>query len=436
MTPTDSTCSAPTPTTRSGRWRGFLVVVVGCLLVGGGWLGCEWWSGWHERLARTALEEEELDSAQRHIGLALQIRSDRVPTNLLAARIERAMRAYPEAEQYLVRCKELGGMTEPLQLEWILLRCEKGDVDELSPALLAAVEQNHPESAAILEALALVYMRQTRYVEADRVLNKWVERVPDSPRALDWRGWVNNQLDARGPAIDDYTRVLELRPGRSAVRLRLAQLLIHSKRHPEALPHLERLRAEQPDNPDVMVELAACRIVQLRLTEARQLLDEVLSAHPDQFAALRLYGDLERQYDHYAEAERWLRKALEQKPLDPVARYSLHLTLLAQPERQRDAEAERIRWEKDREITLRLTRLVRSDLAERPNDPDLAAEAGSLLLQIGEDQRGLFWLNKALAINPRHAPSHKALAAYYERMNNPIQAEVHRRNLAVSGSTK
>lgn len=390
-------------------------------------LGCEGWANWHERAARKALAEEEFGEARRHVELALEIHNRRASTNLLAARIERAAGDYSKAEQYLIRCKELDGVTESLQMEWLLLRCERGEVDELAPALLDAVAQGHAASAEILESMARVYMTQTRYLEALGILDKWLALTPDSPRALDWRGWVNNQLDHRGQAIDDYERALQLRPGRSNVRLRLAELFIDSTRHPEALPHLEQLRSEQYADLDVLVGLAACRVVQGRIDEARQLLDEVLAANPNHFAALRQRGNLEREAGQYAEAERWLRRALDQKPLDPLARYSLHLTLLAQPDRQAEAEQERLRWERDRQVTSRLTRLVRTELLAHPNDPDLAAEAGELLLRLGEDRRGLYWLNKALSIAPEHVASHRTLCAYYERTNDTVRADEHRK---------
>jgi tetratricopeptide (TPR) repeat protein len=430
LPPSDTSSIVLAPSkSRWGHPRGlWLAVIAGVLLVGW-WGGREVWAGWHERSAQQAFVEEDYDSAQRHIDLALRIHSNHVSTNFLAARIERARRAYPEAEKYLVHCKELGGMTPQLQMEWLLLRCEKGFVDELAPELLAAVKQNHPESAAILESMALIYMRQTRYPEALAVLDQWIELDHNSTRALDWRGWVCNQMDRRGQAIDDYTRVLEIQPNRSMVRLRLAELLIESSRHAEALPHFEQLRISQPSDPDVMVGLSACRIVQLRRDEARKLLQEVLATHPNHFTAILLLGNLEREDGRYSEAEQLLRRALEVKPLDPTARYSLHLTLLAQPDRQKEAEAERVRWEQDRELTARVTQLLRGQLMERPNDPNLAAEAGEILLKQGEYQLGLFWLNKALQIDPQHFRSHEALAAYFEQMHDAAQAEFHRKNL-------
>jgi tetratricopeptide (TPR) repeat protein len=412
-----------------------MMLAVGVLLAGG-LLAPEGWAYWQERSARAALADEHLDEAQQHVELALCVRRRWASTHLLAARIARLRRAYAEAEQHLGRCGELGGMTGALQLEWLLLRCEQGEVDDLAPGLLAAAAGRRPQSAAILETLARVYMRHSRYSDALRCLDRWIELAPDCVRALDWRGWVNNQLDSRVPAIGDYQRALELQPGRSAVRLRLAEILVESARYDEAVPHLERLREEQPTNPDVLVALARCRMVETRADEARALLDSVLATHPDHFGALLQRGKLELDDSNSAEAEHWLRKALEREPGDPEARYALYLSLQAQPNRQGEAREELARWKQERRARDRLVRLVRTELDLAPNDPDLAAEAGGLFLQLGEEERGLFWLYRALALDPRHAPSRRALLAYYERTNNPAKAEEQRRQLAALGPGK
>jgi predicted Zn-dependent protease len=423
---------APRPVRR--RWPRLLLA--GGLLLAGVFAAAVGWVSWQESAAQRALDEERLDEAQRHIELALRVWPREVSAHLLAARIARLRGAYSEAEQHLSRCDQLGGMSERLQLEWLLLRCQRGAVDELAPDLLAAVDQHHPESAAILEVLADVYMRQTRYLEALRCLDRWVELAPDTVRALDWRGWVGYQLDHRGQAISDYERALELQPGRSAVRLRLAEVLVESSRHPEAEPHLERLRAEQPDNPAVLVALARCRAAQARTDEARALLDAVLTAHPDHFDALLQRGKLDLEAGHFAEAERWLRQALERSPRDGEVHYALYLSLQGQANRQREAGEELARWQQVKRAEDRLTRLLRTELDRQPNNPDLAAETGELLLQKGEDQRGLFWLYRALALDPRHARSRRALLAYYERTHNEARAEEERRQLAALGPGK
>jgi tetratricopeptide (TPR) repeat protein len=351
-------------------------------------------------------------------------------SNVLAARIARLRGDYSKAERALGRCGHGAAMSEPVQLEWLLLRCQRGAVDELSPSLLALVDRDHTESVAILEALAAVYMRQTRYLEARDCLDRWVERDPDSVRARHWRGWVNNQIDHRAGAIRDYERLLELQPDRADVRQHLAEILVDSSRHEDALPHLERLYDEQPDNPEVVVPLARCRILQGRTAEARALLDSVLAVYPKHFEALLHCGNLERNAGRASAAERWLRQAVAEKPFSAEAQYSLYLCLQSQPNRQREAVKQRARWEQVAATQARLRRLMRTELAANPNDPGLAREAGELFLRIGEDQRGLFWLNRALRLKPGHAATLRALIAYYERTNNPDKVAQYRRQLA------
>jgi tetratricopeptide (TPR) repeat protein len=394
-----------------------------------GFVGCETWAYWQERSARRELAEEHLDEAQRHIDQALRVRGAWKSTQLLAARIARIRGAYSEAEQHLGRCEEGNGLSEEVQLEWLLLRCQRNEVDELAPVLLASVDRHHQDSAAILEALAAVYMRQTRYREALRVLDRWVELTPDRPRPLDWRGWVCNQLDQRAQAVSDYERALELQPSRSAVRLRLAEIMVGSSRHAEAVPHLERLQVELPGNPDVLTALASCRVIQSRPDEARALLDEVLTKKPDHADALTQRGKVEMDAGNFAEAEGWLRKALARAPQDADARYTLFLSLQAQTNREEDARKELDRWQQDNKTRDRLIRLLRVDLDLKPKDADLAEEAGELFLQQGEDEKGLFWLHRALALNPRHVACLRALVGHYERTNAPEKAAEYRRRL-------
>lgn len=415
------------PCQRRRRWFRLLIAAAGLVLVG--FLGREGWAYWQERSARRELSEEHLDLAQQHIDHALRVRGAWKSTHLLAARIARLRGAFAEAEYHLGQCGEVDALAEDVQLEWLLLRCQRNDVDELAPALLASVERHHPESAAILEALATVYMRQTRYREALRVLNRWGELEPNRPRPLDWRGWVCNQLDQRAQAVSDYERALELQPDRSAVRLRLAEIMVSSSRHAEATPHLERLQRELADNPDVLTALAGCRVIQGKLDDARTLLDGVLARHPDHADALAQRGKVEMDAGNFAEAERWLRQALARAPQDADARYSLYLSLQAQANREDDAKNELARWQQDNKVRDRLIRLLRVDLDQKPKDADLAEEAGELFLQQGEDEKGLFWLHRALALNPRHVAGLKALSSYYERTHAPEKAAEYRRRL-------
>ena len=141
--------------------------------------------------------------------------------------------------------------------------------------------------------------------------------------------WVKGEVD---PAIADYERALQLQPGRSAVRLRLADVLLKSQRHGEAAEHLERLRAEQPDNPAVLARLAQCLAALSRADEARTLLDRALAAHPEDFDALLQRAKLELAAGNFVAAEHEYETAAHIDPseanlFDWASELLLHRTL-------------------------------------------------------------------------------------------------------------
>lgn len=329
----------------SRRYRAFCWLLLVSSVLIGGLLACEGWAAWHERLAREAMAIDRLDEAQRHINLALQVRRSRTSTLVLAARIRRLRGDCSAAEQYLLHCGHHDSADGSVWLEWLLLRCQQGDVDESLPYLLDMVRQEHPDAPVILETLAGVYIRESCFPEALVYLDRWLEREPDSVRGLDRRSQVFQQLGFRQEGIVDCECLLQLQPEREDIRFRLARLLLETARPADAAPHLEWLLVGQPDDPDVRTALATCRVAQERGEEARAMLDGVLKDHPEHFEACYQRGKLELPLEHPAQAEPWLRKALQIKPRDALARWSLYRCLQEQPGRDQEAEREFARWE-------------------------------------------------------------------------------------------
>jgi hypothetical protein len=59
-----------------------------------------------------------------------------------------------------------GGATEAVQFEFLLLRVQTGEVDEVAPTLIDSVEKGHAESPLILETLSRAYILRLRYKAA------------------------------------------------------------------------------------------------------------------------------------------------------------------------------------------------------------------------------------------------------------------------------
>jgi len=194
----------------------------------------------------------------------------------------------------------------------------------------------------------------------------------------------------------------------------------------DALHHLERLRKTHPDRLEVSIGLARCRILEGKLGEAGNLLDEVLSYDPQNPAALLFRGELELEQGRSAQAEVYLRHALKNDPYIPGAIYSLAQCL--QDLGGHDAEVAELlaRFENQKRDFQRISELMKGQLERDPHNADGPSELGTLFLRVGHVQLGVHWLYTALERDPNHKPTHEALIAYFDKTNQPEKAKEHR----------
>jgi tetratricopeptide (TPR) repeat protein len=372
------------------------------------------------------MQAGRLTEAQRSARNCLTLFWRSPSAHLLAARLARLQEDYPDAEAHLNECVRLqGGASDATQLEWVLGRAQSGELDEQAAGLWRCIDNGHPESEQILSTMARTYMRELRFQSALQCLNRWLVLDPDNPRALEWRGWTWDKLDDHEHAVRDYQQAVALDPLRWETRLRLVNLLLDDGTPPDdILPHLEDLRRRQPNHPQVQVALARCFYALGRIEEARQLLDGVVTAHPDDAEALFQRGNLELQTGQPAEAEPWLRRVVESDPVAVQAAYALALCLQRQGHRQQEAENALEHYRQRKADKDRLEVLL---LEAGSSSATVALELGNLLLRFRQERPGLYWLQVALQRDPHDPAPHQALAAYYETNGDREKADQHRR---------
>ncbi|HVI84045.1 MAG TPA: tetratricopeptide repeat protein, partial [bacterium] len=224
------------------------------------WLtGRRLWAQYHLGAARDAVAHYHSLDAISHLEVCLGQWPDHPESLLLAARTARRLKAFPDAERYLDRYLRACGEDDELNLERILLRAEEGEVDAVVNFCRALVAKEHPASSLVLEALAAGLARAYRMGEADELLDFWLEREPDNPLALLYRGQLLELKQRPSDAVDSYRRAVDVDPEFDEVRQRLAAALIDLQQAGEAQPHLEHLRRRRPHNPAILFELARCR---------------------------------------------------------------------------------------------------------------------------------------------------------------------------------
>ncbi|MBY0228310.1 MAG: tetratricopeptide repeat protein, partial [Gemmataceae bacterium] len=348
---------------------------------------------------------------------------------LMQARAARLAGDFDEAEAYLLRVlKSDGPSRDAAQLEFLLLRVQAGDLEAVEQPLINCVDNGHPESPLILETLANAHMRSLRYGPARIALDRWLELDPSSAIAHQHRGWILERANDPKGAIADYARAVELAPDSVPPRLRLAELLLGEKETATAAGHLERLHKRHPRRAEVLARLGQCRYQQGETEEARRLLESAVERLPDDPLVLIHLAKLDLEEQMPAQAERWLRKLLALDPADAEGQFTLVKALRKQG-RDPEADEEEKRYKRTQRLLTRVNLLLRDEVDKHPGHPGAPAEAGIGLLELGQERLALHWLHEALRRDPRHQPTHRALAGHYERKKDEAKAAYHRRQL-------
>lgn len=403
-----------------------MAVVLGGLLLVTAAIGFHFQALHHWHDARRALRERRAEEAREHLRFCLLRWPDDEEVLSLSARAARLCGDVQEAESTLKKLLKLQkGASEAVQLEFLLIRVQTGEGDAVAPTLLAWVDNDHADSALILETLARYYTHHLRFRPAYACLSRWIEVAPEDPLPCQWRGTVQERLNNPRQAMQDYQRALDLDPDLLPARLRIANLLLEENLPLEAVPHLERLYQQDPDRPEVLASLGQCRLAQGDLEEARRHLEAAVKELPKNPPLLVNLAKLELQDGRPREAEIWARRLLASDPHDAAALYTLFDSLRIQG-REEEAAAAMKQHEETRALLKQANDLLKEEATKPSRGPSVPSEAGALLLRLGQERLGLYWLFQALERDPTHAPSHKALADYYEKTGEPERAAAHR----------
>jgi tetratricopeptide (TPR) repeat protein len=415
------------------RWLGLLVLLALALAVVVAWPHLRAWH--HYRAGRAALERYHTPEAIDHLNACLEVWPRSSAARLLAARAARRADRLDEAARHLAVCQEREGASEEVLLEWALQQAAGGDPASVEPYLQGRLRNGFlPDGPLIFEAVVVGHLRMYRFLDVHPYLTYWLEQQPDHVQALFLRGRTWRARHKLPEAAVDFRRVLELDPERGDARWELALCLVEIHEYAEALPLVETIRAERPNDPDVDVELALCHEGLGRGEEARAILDRVLGEHPEHGPALREQGRLLLQAEKPAEAEQFLRRGLAVLPHDLHTNTYLAEALVRQG-KTRDADAQQAHAKLLKQWNARLREISELELPKRPYDPELYCEIGVLELRLGHSERGYRWLLLALNGAPDSPAVHAALADYYQDRGDAAQAAEHRRR-AEAGKVK
>lgn len=395
--------------------------------------GWQIWGSYHYRAARQAIERRDFEEAHAHLALCLDIWPRSGETHFETARAARRAGRYAEAERHLKTCKELKWVPQATDLEYVLLQIQRGNLKTNEVIAEDWVKRDHPDSVLILEALAQGYLKNYDLIKAIQCLNLWLEKEPHTVQALIWRGDAYERMRRLDDAIADYRQAVELDPDNEDARRLLGASLLSSHHAVDAVAHFEWLYARRPGDPAIILGLGRCKYEIGQSEEALRLLDLALEANPRDPQALGERGKLALQLGDVAKAESCLRKAADLAPYEEEIVFSL-VSCLEQQDKAQEAKTWRARLTQI-EADLDRMKEVMQKIRLAPQDPMLRLEAGKLLIQNGQDQEGLRWLDSALQQDSAHGPTRDFLAQYFEKRGDLRRAKYYRRTANAEGLT-
>ncbi len=389
------------------------------------WLiGRQLWAGHHWREAQAAVGHYHYSLAKKHIELCHSVWPHDPAVLLLGARIARRLQMFDDADALLKLYHAKHREDDNLLLERVLLRAERGDLDGVSRFCRTLLDQDHPQTGVILEALVAGSLRAYRLDDAEALIGRWQEHAPDNAHAEHSRGFLAELRGQPLDAVKSYRRAIQLDAEHVDARFRLGNVLLDLAQAQEAVPHLRWLAERHPAYVAVLVDLARGLDQLGQQDEAEQLLARARGLgtnHPDTWLES---GILALRREQYEQAESWLRRACALSPGDYRSHYQLSLCLERRGKaeearellpRLKQLEADNARW---RDIINHL-------LPRSPDDPSLHHDLGMIALRAGTIPEALRWFESALAADPAHVPTHQALAGYYQRAGQAARAARH-----------
>jgi tetratricopeptide (TPR) repeat protein len=359
------------------------------------------WAEHHLRAARRALERRAYAESRGHLCCYQRVWPRSPTAQLLAARCARGVGDFDEAERLLAACSQRTTDLEAVALEKWLLNAQRGTLTPAQEELLwRRVEQQHPETPRILEALALGGIYTQRLGEAMVCLERWLTYTPGDSQAQYLRGLVWEAMGALQKAGDDYRQAIRHDPEHAPARQRLAEYLAAAGECQEAAELFEQLLAQQPDDANLLLGLARCRRLHGDIAEAERLLDELLARDSPSAPILVERAGLALEKRDFGAAERWFRQALAQDPFDRDACFGLGqcLRALGRPTEAETYEARSAQIDRDLQ---RLAQLC-EQMGQNPNDVDLPYQAGMICLRNGQKAEARRWFRNVLQRQPQH----------------------------------
>jgi len=362
--------------------------------------------------ARSAIRHHDWPAALELLD-GVERRGKVAEAEFLRGRVLRRQGRADEAEACLAAAESLGWDREAVRRQRLLATAQTSGIKRVEEELTALVSTGADDDFAeeCYEAMTRGLVASFRLDEAARCVRYWSDWQGHSRHPWLWQGLLEERLERPGLAIDAYRTALARDPGSYEAAFNVARMELETGRVDEAQRHYEECHARRPDDADATVGLASCLLRSGDTGRAAALLRESLTLDIDPGRAAAGLGELGQIALEDGEPDRagvLYRQAAALDPGNTRVRQGLAAVLTRAGDQGAAAE-QLAAVQAIGDVRRRLIAVRRRAIGDQHN-ADLRAEAGALLIEMGDREEARRWLETAIKIDPGHEEARRLLA--------------------------
>lgn len=414
---------------RAAAWRSAVVIAIGSAIIAVAWNPVR--LAWMQVRAERAIASRDFDKAVA----ILRTLHERAPSARTAFQLGRAMRRRGDllgADAAFARAAELGWDSAAIATQRLLAEAQCGDIMDVEAPMERLVGSGPSDQMAeeCYEALAHGYLNTLNPEKAAACIEYWSAWQPTNPLVHLCRGRLHEQSEEWATALQHYRSALAVDPNRFESLLAVARMEQEIAHYEEASVLFGRCHALKPDDATSVLGLADCSLKLGDRVGAKMLLFEALTLDltaESTAIALADLAEIALEDGEIRDARALARQSVGLDPRSPRCAL-VHASVLT---RVGDTEAADLERRRGQDLGLRQVAIAEAARLARvnPMEPDLRAEVGRLMLELGLPREAARWFEIALQIDPAHRASHQALAEIWARVGDERRAERHREAL-------
>tara|TARA_B100001059_G_C17839457_1_gene591010 strand:+ start:9161 stop:11203 length:2043 start_codon:yes stop_codon:yes gene_type:complete len=200
---------------------------------------------------------------------------------------------------------------QKLLFDQALKYLDSGDA-AAAEAICVRVLGIHPNDANFLCLSARSLSKLELFDRADQRIDLALNLFPEFQRAHEIRGEILFSKGFLRESADVFRRVLALDPQRQNARVKLSQILMILGEEGEVEKLRQELLRDSQDNQDIARAVDFER--QSKFSDAEKIYRKILTRHPDNVSAMRLWARLGLRQRQFKTSEVFLKRAVELAP--------------------------------------------------------------------------------------------------------------------------